>query len=426
MRFRQRSRLRIVPADAVDLVLPGSLDPRLTVQRAQGAGVQSTAMDATGQALATFGADIARFEGPNRRLLIGGQRSNTFTDPRNPWQALTLRIAVTLGGGANSPIGAPTNRIIETTTLSDHYIEGVVTIPANQVNSYSVYIRPAGRSSVWFTVYDSADYSNFIRASATLTGQGTVSATNAGTGIVSGATIAAVGGGWYRVAVIGAAATAASNVRIRVQIIAGSTTYAGDGVSGFDVWGLQAEAGAFPSTLILPPIDSPAASNRGGDRVFGALSSLNVSDSGACTILWRGAFAASNIGVAQTIAAVDAGGTNSRYEIRLSTGGIPEIIRVTAGVSGTINFGGSAPAPGAIVRAGMCVDGAGRLAGVFAAYNGGAPLAVTGGATTGMTTCRLGSSQNSFTREMWGVTDLLQLLPPISDAQLAAAVAALP
>jgi hypothetical protein len=292
------------------------------------------------------------------------------------------------------------------------------------VNTYSVFLRPAGRTVVIFRLYDSADYLNAMGCTATLTGSGSVgSNANIGTGTTISSSISEAGNGWYRVTCTGTVSGVASNVRPRISLVAGSTTYTGDGVSGVDIWALQAEQGPFASTPILPPVGAPAASTRGTDILTAPLPALGIADSGACTVLWRGVFNATNFGDSQTIVGIDNGADN-RCDLRVSLAGIPTVIRVTGGALATSAFGITAVTPGATVRAGMTIDGAGRVAAFYDGFASGAVQAVTGGPTSGLTTFRHGTSQGA--RPLWGETHTLTVLPRVlSDTDLQAAVAAL-
>jgi len=399
----------------------GEVRAPLTFSRAQAAGVEATGFD--GVAWRRYGADVPRWVGAEARLLIEGQRTNAFTHPRLPWDGLTTRVAVTRGTGATAPIGGvTTDRIVETTATSDHYVEGLVTIPANQTNTTSILLRPAGRTRVFFIVYDSANYANFVFSDATLVGAGSVTAGNGGTGSGATASIADVGNGWYRLSLTGIASSAANDVRIRLQLINASTIYAGDGTSGVDVWGLQAEAGSFASTPILPPIGTPGASTRGADRVSAPLSSLGIGGNGACTALWRGALSATNVGDNQTIVGIDDGTDANRCDIRITSAGDPQIIRVTAGIPVFSLPAGGPFAANTTFRAGIAIDGAGRVA---SSFNGNAVSAVTGAPTSGLTTFNHGISRAAV-RLLWGETYTLTVLPRVlSDAELQAAVAAL-
>jgi hypothetical protein len=374
--------------------------------------------------------NIPRFEfsniGSYAGLLIEGQRTNAFVNPRQPWDAMTNRAAVSRTIGATAPDGTNnTDRIVETIALSDHYIEssfgGAIVIPANQINTYSVFLRPAGRTVIIIRLYDSATYLNAIGCTATLVGEGSVgSNANIGAGITLSSSIRAVGGGWYRVTCTGTVSNVANTVRPRIALVNASTTYTGDGVSGVDVWGLQAEAGSFASSLILPPAGVVAASTRTSDILTSPLSRFGITDSGACTVLWRGSFNATNFGDTQTIVGIDNGTDNNRYDMRLSTAGFPQIIRVTSGaVSSAVVAGASPIIAGNIVRAGMTVDSNGRLACVF---NSESVQAVVGGPTSGLTTINYGISRG-VVRPLWGRTQIFQVIPyAISDSELRSAV----
>lgn len=79
--------------------------------------------------------------------------------------------------------------------------------------------------------------------------------------------------------------------------------------------------------------------------------------------------------------------------------------------------------PGSAFRAGLALDGAGRISGSF---NGGAAQVVTGGPASGLTTLRLGNNAIGGTA-MFGEVGALTVLPrALSDADLAARVAAMP
>lgn len=66
------------------LVQPGAISPLLTFSRAQGVGVQSSALGLDGATLGFFGADTPRFQGAARRLLIEGARTNLIVGPAAP------------------------------------------------------------------------------------------------------------------------------------------------------------------------------------------------------------------------------------------------------------------------------------------------------------------------------------------------------
>jgi hypothetical protein len=184
----------------------------------------------------------------------------------------------------------------------------------------------------------------------------------------------------------------------------------------------QLELGPFASTPILPPVGTPGASTRGTDILTAPLGSLDIADNGACTVLWRGVVNVIGAGDTQTIAGIDDGTENNRHDMRLSLAGFPQIVRFTGGVLAAATPSGGPFSPNATIRAGMTIDGLGRLA---ASFNGGAVTAVTGGPTSGLTLFNHGISRAAV-RPLWGETHTLTVLPRVlSDADLQAAVAAL-
>jgi hypothetical protein len=93
--IRPRTRWRAAPWQLYALALPALLRPPLTLTRAQVSGVESSATGADGATLNLFGADVARFEGTARRLLIEGQRTNLLTGQDAPvTQNVTVAAAV--------------------------------------------------------------------------------------------------------------------------------------------------------------------------------------------------------------------------------------------------------------------------------------------------------------------------------------------
>ncbi len=67
---------------ATRLVSGGQLNAPLVLTRAQATGVRSTAINADAVTRNEFAADIARFNGVARRLLVEGQRTNGIRNPR--------------------------------------------------------------------------------------------------------------------------------------------------------------------------------------------------------------------------------------------------------------------------------------------------------------------------------------------------------
>lgn len=406
------------------LISNGILSAPLTLTRAQAAGVEATGLTAAGWQ--TYGANVPRFVLPNGGLLIGGQRSNGVRNPRaeggvvgNPgtmptnWSQTGPGLSREIVGiGVEGGIPYIDLRIFGTSTSTFYTFTG------DAISAHT----SAANGQAWTASIFARLISGTVRTTRAHFRQQDSGGVDLGD-VIANLTVPTTGALGACRMVGTATLTNASTARLFsfFQVLFSSGTVIDD------TWRLgfpQLELGAFASTPILPPVGTPGASTRGTDIVTAPLSALGIPASGACTVLWRGAFDATNIGTQQTVAAIDDGSAN-RHEIRLSGSGLPEIIRVTAGTPVSQTFGGPAPTPGAIVRAGISIDGTGRLAGVVAGYNSGAALNVTGGPTSGLTTFRLGTSQTGAAREMWGTTERLQVLPRVvSDAELAALVAA--
>jgi hypothetical protein len=99
---------------------------------------------------------------------------------------------------------------------------------------------------------------------------GTIVTNSVGVSQASG-TIQSVGNGWYRATLIVTAASTTVEFRITASNSNNTTwTFAGDGFSGFYVWGAQAELGSFPTSYI--PTTS-ASATRAAD--FASMTGVN-------------------------------------------------------------------------------------------------------------------------------------------------------
>lgn len=127
------------------------------------------------------------------------------------------------------PLGTNTAEFVqENTSLTQHAISllNPISLIVGTTYTWSVYIKPAGRSWVNLRL---GGTSNFIN-----TADGTI-----GT-VASGSTVTAtsVGNGWYRCAVTLTATSTAGNA-VRLADANNSDNYTGDGVSGIYIWGAQ-------------------------------------------------------------------------------------------------------------------------------------------------------------------------------------------
>ena len=410
---------------AGQIVGPGELLAPLTLTRAQLAGVQSSATAVGGATLSLFGADVPRFSGTARRLLIEGQRTNAVLRSAEFDNASWTKTNGSITGTtASAPDGSASGDTFEpAASTAFHGCQQSVTVTASTPNIVSVWAKSAGAPFVQVVYDNGASVGGWVNVNlstgAIMRGP---EAAGGATGITGA--VQAFGNGWYRISV-GATHTGTTGRILVCPLPAGQnaasinpsvTTAATDAII---VWGAQIEAGAFASTYIST---TNAAATRGADLVTATLVSLGIPASGACTVLWSGMIPqAAPSGVNQTIARLDDGTASNAFALRNEAGGSTVgVLRVVGGAASGNAVG--TMTPGAPFRAGFAIDGAGRIAGSF---NGGAAVALTGGPTSGLTTFALGNTLSGS--QLFGETLALRVLPyTLSDTDLAAAVAAMP
>jgi hypothetical protein len=410
--------------DARRLVIVGEMRAPLVLARAQAAGVEATGFDSA--AWQVFGADVPRFVAPEGRLLIEGQRTNSVRNPRFE------------GAVAGTPGAVPANMTLGTAGLTQTivgtglefglpYIEvrfqGTAT--GSQFNFFPGLAAhtPAAAGQNWtasfFARLVSGSAANINGFRATLSARNTDNSASIGFGV--GTTGALTSN--LATAVVTYANLPANTGFISHRMDVVFANASGDAIDAtVRFYAPQLELGDFASTPILPPVGTPGASTRGTDILTAPLSALGIADNGACTVLWRGAFSATN-SAGQVIAAIHNGSTTNRFLVeRRSNAGSMRLLRTTAGAEGTMTVTGSPPANNDTVRLGMAIDGAGRAA---VSLDGDAVVAITGGPTSGLLTFQHGNVA-SAAAPMWGETHTLTVLPRVlSDADLQAAVAAL-
>jgi hypothetical protein len=232
-----------------------ALDPRIDFTRASGGSY----VGADGL-IKYAGVNEARFDhdpetGESLGLLVEEARTNRFTrsEEFDLWGKSNVS---TIENTAISPDGTKTaDKAIEnfTETSTIKFINRFVSISANTNYTFSVFLKAEELRYIRVTYGQSG--SPFIRIGIRvdlLTG----SFTNADVGTPTSTTIKKVdffGNGWYRIQIGGIFDTTSTTgyMEIRFEDKTGSTTsYRGDGVSGFYLWGAQLEQGSFPTSYI--------------------------------------------------------------------------------------------------------------------------------------------------------------------------------
>jgi len=189
-----------------------------------------------------------------RGILIEESRINRLPYSTSPSSGTKIISNMTVtDNAATAPDGTTTaTSVLETTTNAGHYIEDKnLTIAANQVVTFSFYLKPIGSR----TIFPAYLYANTYADEAHVWfNTDTVTVSNGaagGTGTYSSASITALSNGWYYCTITGQATTSAvTDLWPRIMIINGGTTYAGDTTQGFYVWGRQLETASTPTSYI--------------------------------------------------------------------------------------------------------------------------------------------------------------------------------
>jgi hypothetical protein len=398
----------------------------LTFSRAQ-TGASSTALLSDNTTWATYAADVPRFHGSAQRLLIEGQRTNEVRNPRAEGAVTGSPGTMPTHWSTTLPTGVSREVVGYSTRNGIPGIElrffGTVTSGANVVIDPETTTAIAATPSQQWTASCFAmlvagsmtGFTNFgIGHTSRNSGGSSVSGNSTSTGTLTG--------------------TVVRLTKTHTTSSDPSVTYVQPRISGAVTVGAtlectiwlavpQMEQAAFASTPILPPAGTPGASTRGADIVSASLTTLGFPANGACTILWRGSIPQNApSGISQSIAAINDGSTNNMLAMLNGAGGssiLPR--RVLAGSAASGSSAGSMVA-GTPFNAGMTCSN-GRVA---VSFNGNTPTAVTGGPTSGLSLFSLGGLPGGQSM-LFGTTELLRVMPyEVSDATLAALVAALP
>lgn len=255
----------VLPKLALDFTT-GTLDSRVTFVRTNSI---ATRYNASGY-IETVGANLPRFDynpitSVIKGLLIEEQRVNilrssqAFTTASSNWADSN----VTRGTSGTSPDGT-TNAILFISTAVDNIHSTYNDALANRARAtnttytLSAFVKPSGYN--YATVSLSGTNSSIYAAvTFELTGAGSVTQTNVG---AAGGTLTDYGisqqkDGWYRVYVVGQVNQANGYDFVSfgpngtfTPNIYGLQKYTGDASSGGYLWGIQDEAGAFPTSYI--------------------------------------------------------------------------------------------------------------------------------------------------------------------------------
>jgi hypothetical protein len=184
-------------------------------------------------------------------MLIEESRSNLQIYSQDFTNAAWVKVNTTVSSGLVSPDGITISQLaVPTTTSGNHEVYGGTKASTTNM-AFSVYVKPAGYTKIALREdYISGQYAAFDCSGNS--GAGSVLSQTAGVG----GTITSVGNGWYKISMASTITTTGQGLGIYI-LDAGYTSgavtsynYAGNGTSGFYLFGAQVEAGSFPTSYI--------------------------------------------------------------------------------------------------------------------------------------------------------------------------------
>jgi hypothetical protein len=240
------------PTLALDFDETTTLDSRITFTRA----TNGTYFDSSG-VLQTASSGAARFdhrlEGGvwvNKGLLIEEQRTNILLQSENlgtTWTNINTTESLNV---TTAPDGTTTaDEIIDNATDAAHYMQQIVAFNRDNTSCCSVFLK--NNDHQWARIAVGSNTTNQVQAYFDLVNGVIGSVLNINSGSGATATMTDVGDGWYRCSLAGASNDGGANQGYAIALAEsdGDASYIGTGTSIY-AWGMQAEAGAFPTSYI--------------------------------------------------------------------------------------------------------------------------------------------------------------------------------
>lgn len=160
------------------------------------------------------------------------------------------RVTVVTGAADFPTTITSAEKIVETTDNNTHFIQQTITPAGSTTYTFSVFLKAGERSSarVYFGIFGSQQAANIVTVD--ISGQMITSATD-----TSRCGVMRVNDDWVRVYTTITTVEAPTTINGTIQLLSptGSTSYAGDGTSGFYAFGAQMERGSKPTSYISTP-----------------------------------------------------------------------------------------------------------------------------------------------------------------------------
>lgn len=369
-----------------------------------------------------YAADVPRFNGASQRLLLEGQRTNGVPNPRSEGAGFPT------GWFGPTGLAAGITLAVSAPTIENGYNFVTITLSGTATSTSTGRLALMPRNSFACTTAQTAAAGVFVGLgpSGVISGLNGLQLAMRGYSAVPNDTetvgaqisLAGVGVNFQRFTTFGTpvnALTAFVAPTITFAIVNGATVNV-----SFRVAFPSIETATFASTVVLPPVNSPAASTRGQDNFTSAFSSLFPT--GVGTVLMSCMIPQSApTGIDQVLLDINDGSADNRIRLRNVAAGNTIVAGRTIATVNTDATTLGSMTPGTLFRVGLTFDGTE----IVANFNGGTNQTVAG-VPTGLTTLRIGNN-SAGTGGLFGEVGYVDVLPyVIPAANLPAAVTAIP
>ena len=337
------------PSLNVDFTVGQMLPAFITFTRASGGGRTNPSGN-----YEIVAADEPRFDYDPITLAARGflteeQRTNLLTYSEQFDNAAWSKGGCAASATATSPYGTATARsVVEDSATSAHSLTQVKSITAGQTVSHSKWVKASSGSRFVRLQFSSDAGVNGCRWLFNPdTGASALAAAAFGTGTVVSTKIEPWPNGWYRITLTGTVDPAATSVSfgtfLQDQAATYTATYTGNGASGVNIFGAQAEPGAFSSSYIPTTI---AAATRAKDLpVTSTLTPWYNQAEGTWVLKWM----MGHDSTSASILSVDDGIGDNLIRYRYSAGGGSCGPTVIVGTVAQASFSSSAQATAGVV-----------------------------------------------------------------------------
>jgi hypothetical protein len=328
------SEVRIYPAEADNDI--GATSGNIYIQDAQlEKGLVATSYIETTTAAASAGilGDMPRLDYSGGAtcpsLLLEPARTNLIMQSEYLGAAYWTKSACSITDNATtSPEGVLNAvKLVENTANAAHQVQHpAITIGNTNYASSSFYIKAGERSVAVVNLSNVTLSGNVWKFDLTAE---TATLVSVGTGWANqSASITSAGNGWYRCVVSGQLTSTATQVYTQIRLNNGtSTSYLGDGTSGFYLYGAQVEASSYPTSYV--PTYGSATARAADSCSKTGISSLIGQTEGTLFLDYETENAEDN----GRLIAIGDGSTNNRILLRNQGSGT--LLYVAAGGSST-------------------------------------------------------------------------------------------